>query len=600
MYFARLIGVLWLSVLVLAIASWPGSLQAAEQTKVMLVLDASGSMWGQIKGKPKIVIARQAVKDLLSTWDKDIHLGLSAYGHRKKGDCNDIQTIYPVGPTRPDVILKAVNSLKPKGKTPLSEAVRRAAHELKFTENKATVILISDGMETCQADPCALGTELEEQGVDFTAHVVGFDVTKKEQEGLRCLAENTGGLFLSAQNASELNTALTKVVTAVKEAPKKVVAKKPAPPPEPVVESGLRIDVVISEGGAAWKGDIGLKIYSEKADLGGKRKEIAKKWRTKSGYIFKNLPSNTYLLAVVLADHPHLKRKLTVEIQPDKAQVVTVNMDIGQVRFDASLSDEGAPFKGDLGWKIYSLKKDLGGKRKKIANFWRAKSGKVFWLPAGNWRINGVIADATYLKVTRELSVKAAGEESHAFSFNAGTVRFDASLAAETAKYKGDLGWRVLSTKKDLSGKRKKVTNFWRAKSGGIFLLPAGSWLVKGVLADHKQVKTNMKIDVAAGSEVAHEFNFEAGTVRFDVTVDGKATTAGLGLTVQGLEKDLAGKRKKIAKFWRVKSGYITLLPAGKYLVRGRLADQKEVKGEVTLEIGAGEEKALEFNLTHQ
>ena len=599
MYFARLIGVFWLSVLVLALTSGPGSLQAAEQTKVMLVLDASGSMWGQIKGKSKIVIARQAVKDLLSTWDKDIHLGLSAYGHRKKGDCNDIQTIYPVGPTRPDVILKAVNSLKPKGKTPLSEAVRRAAHELKFTENKATVILISDGVETCQADPCALGAELEEQGVDFTAHVIGFDVTKKEQEGLRCLAENTGGLFLSAQNASELNAALTKVVTAVKEAPKKVVAK-PAPPPEPVVESGLRIEVVISEGGAAWKGEIGLKIFSEKAGLDGKRKGIAKKWRTKTGYIFKNLPSSTYLLEVVLADHPHIKQNLAVEVQPDKAQVVTVNMDIGQVRFDASLSDEGAPFKGDLGWKVLSTNKDLGGKRKKIANFWRVKSGKVFWLPAGTWRIEGVLADAKYLTVKKELSVKAAGEEAHAFSFKAGTVRFDASLAAETTKYDGDLGWTVLSTTKDLSDKRKKVTNFWRTKSGGIFLLPAGSWLVNGVFADHKHVKTSMKIDVAAGSEGAHEFNFEAGKVRFDVTVDGKATPAGLGLTVMGLEKDLAGKRKKIASFWRVKSGYITLLPAGKYLVRGLLADQKEVKGEVTLEIGAGEEKALEFNLTHQ
>ena len=120
MYFARLICVLWLLILVPALNSGSRSAHAAEQSKVMLVLDASGSMWGQIKGTSKIVIARRAIKDLLGKWDKNIQLGLSAYGHRRKGDCSDIQTIYPVGPARPDAIMKVVNSLKPKGKTPPS------------------------------------------------------------------------------------------------------------------------------------------------------------------------------------------------------------------------------------------------------------------------------------------------------------------------------------------------------------------------------------------------------------------------------------------------------------------------------------------------
>ena len=66
------------------------------------------------------------------------------------------------------------------GKTPLTEAVRQAASTLKSTEAKATVILITDGIETCEADPCALGAELEASGVDFTAHVVGFGLTAEE------------------------------------------------------------------------------------------------------------------------------------------------------------------------------------------------------------------------------------------------------------------------------------------------------------------------------------------------------------------------------------------------------------------------------------
>ncbi len=191
--------------------------------RVIIVLDASGSMWGQIDGTPKIQIAREVIADLMADWDPGIELGLMAYGHRRKGDCSDIEMLIPVGIGNGDRITKAVNAINPKGKTPLSEAVKRAAQELRFSEERATVVLVSDGVETCDADPCAIGAELAMTGADFTAHVVGFDVTGVDQEGLRCLAENTGGEFLAAANAAELKTALQSAVKKVQETPRQVV-----------------------------------------------------------------------------------------------------------------------------------------------------------------------------------------------------------------------------------------------------------------------------------------------------------------------------------------------------------------------------------------
>ena len=194
-----------------------------EKGSAILILDASGSMWGQIKGKTKIEIAREVIGDLLQDWDTSIPLGLSAYGHRRKGDCNDIETLIPVGQADPKSIIKAIHAITPKGKTPLSEAVRRAAKELRYSEERATVILISDGVETCNADPCAVGAELAMSGVDFTTHVIGFDVKDVDQAGLRCLAEKTGGLFLAASDADGLREALSKTVEKVKEAPAPLV-----------------------------------------------------------------------------------------------------------------------------------------------------------------------------------------------------------------------------------------------------------------------------------------------------------------------------------------------------------------------------------------
>lgn len=181
--------------------------------RVILILDASGSMWGQIDGRPKIEIAREVVADMLADWDPSLHLGLTVYGHRRKGDCDDIESLVPVGPVDHGAFLATVRALNPKGKTPMSEAVRRAAAELRSSEERATVILVSDGEETCQADPCKVALELERSGVDFTAHVIGFDVDDPvAQAQLRCLAENTGGQFMLARDAPSLREALGRAV----------------------------------------------------------------------------------------------------------------------------------------------------------------------------------------------------------------------------------------------------------------------------------------------------------------------------------------------------------------------------------------------------
>ena len=145
---------------------------------VMLVLDASGSMWGQIEGRSKIEIAREAVAGLTARWRAEDALGLMAYGHRRKGDCADIETLIDVGALNAEQYLATVNALNPKGMTPLSQAVIDAAAALRSSEQKATVILVSDGEETCNLDPCEIGRSLEREGIDFTAHVIGFDVSQ--------------------------------------------------------------------------------------------------------------------------------------------------------------------------------------------------------------------------------------------------------------------------------------------------------------------------------------------------------------------------------------------------------------------------------------
>ena len=100
----------------------PGKANAEEN--VMLVLDASGSMWGRVDGEPKIAIAKKVVGQLFNDLSGKANMGVIAYGHRTKGDCGDVQTVIPLGPLDPAQSLATIRKLNAKGKTPYGARCR--------------------------------------------------------------------------------------------------------------------------------------------------------------------------------------------------------------------------------------------------------------------------------------------------------------------------------------------------------------------------------------------------------------------------------------------------------------------------------------------
>lgn len=216
---------------VVAPGAWAQTTPTAATTtgggRAMIVLDGSGSMWAPVNGRARIEVAREALGELLKGWDPAVEVGLMSYGHRRKNDCSDIEVLAPAGKVDAAKLMAIAGRITPMGMTPLSAAVKQAAESLKYTEQRATVILISDGIETCKADPCALGAELKKLGVEFRAHVIGFAVQRQDEGGLRCLAAATGGKYYTAGDAAQLRDALR---SAGQEA---AAPPKPAPPPPP-------------------------------------------------------------------------------------------------------------------------------------------------------------------------------------------------------------------------------------------------------------------------------------------------------------------------------------------------------------------------------
>ena len=183
-----------------------------KNSNIYFILDASGSMWGQVKGQNKIVIAKEVMVDLIKELPADLNVGLMVYGHRHKNDCQDVEIVSALGPLNRDQLIKMIQDINPKGMTPISLSIKKAIQELKSLKNHCSIILVSDGKETCEGDPCALTKKLKKSGIDFTMHVVGFDVDDKTTEQLECIAAAGGGDYHSASDAAKLRNALTKVI----------------------------------------------------------------------------------------------------------------------------------------------------------------------------------------------------------------------------------------------------------------------------------------------------------------------------------------------------------------------------------------------------
>lgn len=215
------------------------SLHASPSDKAsIIVLDASGSMWGQLKdGRSKIEVAREVMSEYLKKRDATAPLGLVVYGHRKRGDCADIEMLSAVKVQDAKKLSKVINAIQPKGKTPLTDALALAVKQIPRTAEEADIILITDGLETCDQDPCALAEKIANEGIDIRAHVVGFGLSEKEVNTLACIPKKTGGKLLRPQSGKELIEALEEV--------EKPIVKVESSKPKKVA---IRIRIIPNEG----------------------------------------------------------------------------------------------------------------------------------------------------------------------------------------------------------------------------------------------------------------------------------------------------------------------------------------------------------------
>ena len=197
----------------------PGALQVGEpQTgrpllrNLEIVLDVSGSMNAKLGASTRWQVALDVLRKFVATIPENFNVALRVYGHRypsKSAEtCTDTELIVPMAKLDRDRIINAASSLKPRGETPLILSTVATLEDLKAAGG-GTVILITDGEESCKGDLKAAMAAIQESGLQVTLNIVGFTLTGQAVKGqLTTLAGSTGGRYFGAASGDQLSQAI--------------------------------------------------------------------------------------------------------------------------------------------------------------------------------------------------------------------------------------------------------------------------------------------------------------------------------------------------------------------------------------------------------
>lgn len=435
---------------------------AGAEPNVVLVLDSSRSMWGQIDGKNKVVIAREVISESVRAIDGKARFGLVSYGHRQSSGCGDVELLLDPAKRPASDIAEAVTTIKPKGSTPIAEALIIAARAARYKEQPATLMLIADGLDNCNADPCQTASELSENGKDLTIHAIGFDSKNADKlAALNCIADNTGGTFAIARNEAEL-------VQTVKAAFDAALA-----PPMPKVAAA----VADAAAGAAQP-------------------------------MPRSDPVTTGSLAQAQsrAAEPNPPPPIAT---PQQGAAAPKNDRSVPVTLSARTVEGGAIIKSGLAWWIYKNKKTDDGKYELVETF--REGTPTASLAPGAYRIA-----ATYGKVhlIKDINVKPGQAIQEIFVLNAGGLRLNAVTQNGTVIPPNSVRYDIFAdeSESDQFGNRKVILR--DAKPGVVLRLNAGAYQIVSTYGDANAI-VRAEVTVEPGRLTDATINHTASKITF-------------------------------------------------------------------------------------
>ena len=185
--------------------------------RILFVFDGSQSMFGRWESGMKIEIAKKLLTELVDSLEQvdNLQMAFRVYGHQSpfisgsQRDCRDTKLEVPFANGNGPKIRKALNAVEPKGTTPIAYSLDKSAGDFPPCTNcRNMIILITDGIEECDGDPCAISAKLQAKGIILKPFVIGIGLDQDYLDGFNCI-----GTFFDASSESSFKNVLNVVIS---------------------------------------------------------------------------------------------------------------------------------------------------------------------------------------------------------------------------------------------------------------------------------------------------------------------------------------------------------------------------------------------------
>jgi Ca-activated chloride channel family protein len=189
-------------------------------TRIEFVFDASFSMFGQWQSGMKMDIAKKMLTEFLDSLGgiSNLEIAFRCYGHqvplRPERSCTDTKLEVPFNSDlrgNINAIKNRLKSIVPKGTTPIAYTLEQCGDDFPVASNpniRNIIILITDGIEECDGDPCAVSLALQKKGIILKPFVIGIGLDQSYMNSFGCI-----GKFYDASSESSFKNILNIVIS---------------------------------------------------------------------------------------------------------------------------------------------------------------------------------------------------------------------------------------------------------------------------------------------------------------------------------------------------------------------------------------------------
>ena len=536
---------------------------ATEPATVLFVLDGSGSMWANLEAerRSKLALSRDAIRSSMALTAKDTRIGLVSFGHRR-GDCTDVEVMVRPEAGSADRIVGVLEKYNPRGRGPITKALREAALQLPPAPAPATVVLIHDDADNCQLNPCSALGELLTQNSRTVVHVVSLGGRREETTRMICLAQATGGKHTEVQTGAQLTTALEAAMQSTS-------ARVPAQPTEPA-RPGLQLIASLAEGGEATTSMVRWRVVRR---TGSASTAI---WEGDAVAPLLDLPTGAYHIEAWLG---FVKASSSIEVVQGRPQLLPVILRAGVLRMPVPPRDTAPEVLAALADVVVSVKR-IDADAETMA-FQRGLIPELTLTP-GTY-IVGLTAGS--MRQERTLSIRAG--QTWAFDQNLafGAVELSAAAAAGGSRVDRALLSLFLDDPDAPQGRRE----IWRSgASPAIVALPVGTYQA---VARRGGAEKRERISVKAGVVEKRTLVLESGAIEVATKIagGGAETTDPISTRLERLDgdRDVVVSREQPAVFEA---------PAGRYRVESRIGSANAAgTRDIELKAGVREQMTMEL-----